>query len=55
MELLGKGKTTAHNLLRALRAELDRPKNMPITIEEFCDFMGFDYETVKLSLSRGIR
>lgn len=55
MELLGKGKTTAHNLLRALRAELNRPKNMPITIEEFCDFMGFDYETVKLSLSRGIR
>ena len=52
MALLGKGKTTAHNLLHRLRSELNRPKNMPITIQEFCDFMGFDYETVKVCLLR---
>ena len=50
MELLGKGKSTAHNLLSRLRDELQRPKSKPITIEEFCDFMGLDYETAKFSL-----
>ena len=49
-KLIGKGKTGTHNLLSKLRQELNKPKFKPVTVREFCDYMGLDYEVVLKAL-----
>jgi len=37
---------TARKLLARIRKKLGKPKSSPVTVYEFCDFMGFKVEWV---------
>jgi len=44
--LTGKSRNTARILLEKVRKAFDRPKFSPVTLDEFCEYMGLKMETV---------
>jgi hypothetical protein len=46
MNLTGKGERTARNLLTSIRKHYGKGKGGMVTVEEFCDYTGFDPDHV---------
>ncbi len=49
--ITGRSYPYASKLLRAIRKQLRKSRNQPITIDEFCAFMGIEKNTVVAFLS----
>ena len=48
--ILGRQRSTAHKVLSEIRKFLNKPKSKPITIDDFCAYMGLDPGQVRDAL-----
>lgn len=44
--LLGKSERQARNIVNEIKKKHNKEKHQPITIEEFCNYMGLDQNTI---------
>ncbi|RSK40501.1 MULTISPECIES: hypothetical protein [Mangrovimonas] len=44
--IIGKSQTTAQTLVRTIKDIHEKEKHQALTIREFCDYMGLDYQEV---------
>jgi len=44
--LTGKGRTAACRLIMAIKKAMDKQNNLPITVEEFCEYTGLKLDLV---------
>jgi hypothetical protein len=50
MIVTGRSERYSRNLLNKIKTNINKPKHQPLTIEEFCQYMGFDSSEIKLNL-----
>ncbi|MDN3676278.1 hypothetical protein QWY90_03020 [Flavobacterium paronense] len=41
-QITGKSERQAREIIKKIRANSAKPKHQPITVDDFCDYFGFD-------------
>lgn len=50
MIVTGRSERYSRNLLNKIKTNINKAKHQPLTIEEFCQYMGFDSSEIKINL-----